>query len=786
MSRSIAILSLIKMLFLAHIIQAQNTAKFSISGYLEDIQTGEKLIGATIYDYKTGQGISSNIYGFYSLTLPSDSVDLLFSYVGYQPIRKAFMLDEDMRIDIRLEPGQVLAEAEIVADVEKIQERTQMSSLELDMNKVRSLPVLMGERDIIKTLQLLPGVQSGTEGASGLYVRGGSPDQNLILLDGVPIYNASHLFGFFSVFNSDAIKNVDLVKGGFPARYGGRVSSVLDIRMKEGNMNEIHGEGSIGIIASRFTLEGPLAKDKASFLISARRTYIDILAQPFIRAAEADGTGGYYFYDLNTKLNYILDDNNRIYLSGYFGRDRAYTRYSNNFDNATEDFKASLSWGNAIVALRWNHIHNAKLFSNTTATFSNYNFSTDIELTVNSETDDDEFLRFIYDSGIRDFGVKSDFDFIPNPNHYTKFGGAYTYHTFTPGINQYELDDAYSSLDTTFGSNKVYAHEFFVYAENDWKINSRLKLNGGLHLAGFLVNNKTYFSLQPRFSGRYLLNDVSSLKASYSRMAQFLHLLSNSSIGLPTDLWLPATDKTKPQFADQVALGYAHDLNSQFEISAEIYYKWMYNLIEYKDGASFQGTGEDWQNKVETGKGDAYGLELLLEKKKGKLSGWIGYTLSWSNRQFANLNNGETFPYRFDRRHDIGLALTYTFNENVDAGFVWVYGTGNAVTLPVGRMPAFTDVPGLADFQSYFGGELDVITNRNAYRMPAYHRADFGVNLHKKKKWGTRTWSLGFYNIYNRQNPFFLYFSNDDQGNKKLFQISLFPILPAVSYNFKF
>ena len=767
-------------------LSAQNAGKFSISGELEDSFTGEKLIGATIYDYKTGLGITSNIYGFYSLTLPSDSVDLLFSYVGYKPLRKSFLLNHDLRIDIKLDPGELLAEAEVVAEIEQIEERTQMSSMELDMNKVRTLPVLLGERDIIKTLQLLPGVQKGSEGASGLYVRGGSPDQNLILLDGVPVYNASHLFGFFSVFNSDAIKNVDLIKGGFPARYGGRVSSVLDIRMKEGNMNEIKGEGSVGIVASRMTLEGPITKNKTSFLISGRRTYIDLLAQPFILAASDEGTGGYYFYDLNTKINHIIDENNRIYLSGYFGRDRAYARYNTTYSTSSEKFKSSLSWGNAIVALRWNHHHNNKLFSNTTATFSNYNFSTDVEFEYREDDEESESTKFIYDSGIRDYGVKIDFDYIPQPNHYIKFGGGYTYHTFTPGINTYEISDPYTDLDTTFGSNRVFANNLHLYVEDDWKVNSRLKINAGLHVAAFLVKDKTYVNPQPRFSSRFMLNDVSSLKASYARMTQYLHLLSNTSIGLPTDLWLPATDQTKPQISDQIALGYARSLGPMFEVSTEVYYKWMQNLIEYKDGASFQGTGEDWQTKIETGSGDAYGLEFLLEKKKGKLSGWIGYTLSWSTRQFDNLNNGEVFPYRFDRRHDIGLALTYVFNEHVDAGFVWVYGTGNAVTLPVGQTLGYTQIPGLNSYNSGFNNSLDIITERNAFRTPSYHRADIGVNLHKEKKWGTRTWSLGFYNVYNRQNPFFLYFSDDSNGDKKLFQISLFPILPAVSYNFKF
>lgn len=779
---------LILLFFSCSLLSLAQTSTFTISGTLTDAETGEELIGATVFDKKNRVGAGSNIYGFYSLTLPADSVELIFSYVGYQPQKMKLLLSKDLRLNVALSPGTLLEEAVISSEQgEQIQEQTQMSAIDLDMTKVEQLPVLLGERDVMKTIQLLPGVQSGTEGASGIYVRGGGPDQNLILLDGVPVYNASHLFGFFSVFNSDAIRNVELIKGGFPARYGGRTSSVLDIRMKEGNMKEFHGEGSIGIIASKLTLQGPIVKDKTSFLISARRTYIDVLAAPFIRSMGEGESGGYYFYDVNAKLNHVFNEDNRLFLSGYFGKDRAYFGFDNsNFGDFQESNDAELAWGNRIVALRYNHIHNSRTFSNLTGTYSNYGFLVSNEYSRTSP-EGTESTKLRYDSGIRDFGIKWDLDFIPSPNQYWKMGGGYTYHKFTPGINVFEFQDIEVSTDTTFGSNIVFAHEFQAYIENDWKINEKLKINGGIHLGAFAVNDKFYTSLQPRLSGRYLINEKTSIKASYARMTQFIHLLTNVSIGLPTDLWLPATDIVRPQDSDQIALGMATSLKKNFQFSAEIYYKWMTNLIDYKDGATFRGSGENWEELVEVGKGNAYGLELLLEKKSGVVTGWVGYTLSWTNREFENLNFGEPFPYRYDRRHDIGLALSYHINDNIDMGFVWVYGTGNAVTLGTTSFNTLNTNPSVyGNNENFFSPPADYFKERNDYRMPAYHRLDVGINLHKETRFGERTWSFGLYNMYNRQNPFFLFFGTNEQNQPGLFQVSLFPMLPSFTYSFKF
>lgn len=783
---------LLVFLFLFGAQGSTQSSQVTISGHITDANTGEALIGATVYDFKSSKGTVANNYGFYSITLPADSMAIRYSYVGYETQVKRFLGASNITINISLSGINELEGVVIVgSQTEQEFERSQMSTIDVSMEKVKALPVLLGERDILKTIQLLPGVQSGTEGSAGIYVRGGGPDQNLILLDGVPIYNANHLFGFFSVFNSDAINSVKLVKGGFPAEYGGRLSSVIDMRMKEGNSKKIHGEGGIGLIASRLTLEGPIVKDKTSFMVSGRRTYIDVLSRPFIRASQDGVDGGYYFYDFNAKVNHKFSDRSRLFLSGYFGKDRFFAKDNYRNQGATdiyEDrYEAELDWGNAIAAMRWNYIFNPKLFSNTTLTYSRYNFrvanETEYRRTESGVVTESNFSSIEYLSGIQDFGAKIDFNYLPSPDHYIKFGGSYIYHTFNPGVNQFSDRNLQAREDTTYGSDKVYAHEYYAYIEDDWTISDLLKINAGIHTSGFSVNGKNYFSFQPRFSGRYLLDERTSLKASYAHMAQFLHLLTNAGIGLPTDLWVPATENIKPQLSHQVAAGISRRIGEKYDVTFETYYKTMDNLIEYREGTSFVGNATDWQNKVETGRGWSYGGEFLIEKKVGKTSGWVGYTLSWTNRQFDNLNFGRTFPYKFDRRHDISVALTHTFNERVDVGLVWVYGTGNALTLPTERYRA---LPGFGS--GFYGGSTEIghIESRNNYRMPAYHRLDLGVNLHKETRWGERTWSFGLYNAYSRQNPFFLYFSYDSRGNQRLTQLSLFPIIPSVMYNFKF
>ena len=763
--------------------------KITISGTVKEEGTGENLIGANIYDKVSQKGTVANQFGFYSYTTTGDSLDLYFSFVGFQAKHIQFQAKTDTVINVTLVPDGNLEEVVVSAsDMDQIQEITRMSSVNVPIEQIKELPALMGEVDVFKVLQLLPGVQSGTEGGSGLYVRGGGPDQNLILLDGVPVYNASHLFGFFSVFNADAINNVELIKGGFPSRYGGRLSSVIDISMKEGNMQEFKGEGSIGLIASKVTFEGPIKKDKTSFILSARRTYLDILAQPIIKAStEGDENIGYYFYDLNGKVNHIINDKNRLYLSVYSGDDKAYSKYKNFYVNDNErtdyDEEFGLKWGNFISALRWNNVINSRLFSNYTFTYSRYNFDlfSNYEETITGlGTTETNVYSDRYFSGIRDWAGRADFEFIPNPDHYFRFGTNVIFHKFSPGV--YASKSSSGDNDLQLGADELNSTEYSVYAEDDFNISSRLKANLGLHYSGFNTDNQHYNSLQPRISARYLVDESTSIKASYVTMAQFIHLLTNAGLGLPTDLWVPATANIGPQKAMQVALGGVKNFNS-FEFSAEAYYKTMDGLIEYKDGATYLNLDEDWQDKVAVGEGVSYGLELLLQKKVGKISGWIGYTLSKTERRFDEINFGEWFPYKYDRRHDVSFALTHEWTENKDFSAVWVYGTGNAVSLPTQRYEG-------AEVNTRFGGswrpDVEYYESRNNFRNRAYHRLDLSFSWWKTKKWGERKWTLGIYNVYNRMNPFFMDIGYDQQSNKKVKQYSLFPIIPSFSYGFKF
>jgi hypothetical protein len=769
--------------------------KHTISGYVSDATTGEKLINASVYDDISKKGTITNEYGFYSLTLNEGSIELISSFVGFQSIKRIVNLNGNLTINFAMKSSLELSEVTIRAErKDNIVKDSKMSVLEVPIVAITSLPVLFGEVDIMKTIQLLPGIKSGGEGTSGLYVRGGGPDQNLILLDGVPVYNADHLFGFFSVFNADAIKGISIYKGGFPARYGGRISSVLDIRMKEGNNQEFAGKISIGLIASKFTLEGPIIKDKTSFIVSGRRTYIDILAQPLIRMAANSGgmkfNAGYYFYDLNAKINHKFSEKSHLYLSSYMGNDKAYFRTKYNYYLSETDYEEKinmdLGWGNITSALRWNYQYNNKLFSNFTATYSQYLFDVNQNYEVKenyqnvSQTISNK-IRFF--SGINDVSGKIDYDYYPSPNHAVKFGAANIYHTFNPGINHWKYS---VFIDTTFGSSRIYANEWYAYAEDDINIGARIKTNIGLHYSGFFVKGKYYHSLQPRISSRFLCNEKWSIKASYSEMTQYIHLLTTAKIGLPTDLWLPVTDIIPPQKSTQYAVSSVHQVKD-FELSIEAYYKKMNNLLEYKEGLGVFMQTLDWQYKVEIGQGWAYGAEFLIRKDVGKTQGWIGYTLSWTNRQFENLNFGEVFPYRYDRRHDIGIALKHKYNEKIDFGLVWVYGTGNAVTLATERYQGFSHPNSYNDDYYYYNSqEIEHYPSRNGFRVPSYHRLDISINFSKEKKYGTRIISLGIYNVYNRKNPFFLTFEYDYRGNKVLTQYSLFPLIPSISYSIQF
>lgn len=760
--------------------------RHTISGYVEDAKTGERLPGVSVLKTESRQGTTTNTYGFYSLTLPEGQHTISFQSMGYATVSLSLTLKKDTVINIPLEDEvTVLGEVQVSATRSQA-EKVEMSSVELTAKQIKQVPAFLGEVDVLRVLQLLPGVQSGNEGTTGIYVRGGSPDQNLILLDGVPVYNASHLFGFFSVFNADAIKSVNLVKGGFPARYGGRLSSVIDISMKEGNMREFHGEGSLGLIASRLTLEGPIVKDKTSFMVSGRRTYIDVLAAPFMPEEER---GGYYFYDLNAKINHKFSDKDRLYLSFYGGRDKFFAEQDDEFFDGSSGSRLrirnrfDLGWGNATAALRWNHLFSPKLFMNLTATYSRYQFDVQY-LQEEMRNNQREFIGFRYLSNIEDYALKADFDYLPAPDHHIRFGSHTIFHTFRPGVLQSDNQTAQINFDTIINlSNIVNAVENFFYVEDEWAINYRWRVNAGLHYSQYFVNDAFYHSLQPRISGRFLISDRLSAKASYATMQQYIHLLSNTGIGLPTDLWVSSTDRVPPQWSQQFAAGLAWSPSSEaFDLSVEGYYKDMTGLIEYKQGASFSSIS-DWQNNVEIGgRGWSYGAEVLLQRQKGNTTGWIGYTLSWTFRQFDAFNNGNPYPFRFDRRHDLSVVLNQKLGKKFDVGAVFVYGTGIATNIPIA-----TYYGGASSFWGLGGSNVEYFGDRNSFRYPAYMRLDFSANYTYKTSWGESTWNLSVFNALNRLNPFFLYIDQPrfDQ-DKVVKQVSLFPIIPTLSYLFKF
>ena len=777
-------------LFCSLLTTALFAQKYTISGYISDQDNGEKLIAANILDQKSLAGTVTNTYGFFSLTLPKDSVVLSFSYIGFESKEIKLYLDKDIDLEIDLSSSVSLAVVEVVGEkLDKIEESSQMSRIEIPVEQIKKVPALLGEVDVLKTLQLLPGVQSGGEGQSGLYVRGGSPDQNLILLDGVPVYNVSHLLGFFSVFNADAIKNVTLTKGGVPARFGGRLSSVLEINMKEGNTESFHGEGSIGFISSKLTLEGPIRKDQSSFIVSARRTYVDIFARP-IAKKQAEKNGNeliptLYFYDLNAKLNHKINNKHRLYLSAYSGKDVFGIKSRDNFtDGNYTVLNGGTDWGNLTSAFRWNYMITNRLFANTTLTHSRYKFDFDTAFEDVFNSTSDKFSAR-YFSGIYDWAGKVDFDFIPNPNHYIKFGGSATNHSYEPGAFQFKFEIANEiPIDTTLGSQDAKSWEYSAYVEDDLQFGA-FKANIGLHAAAFDVADKTYFSLQPRIGLRYLMSNDIALKASYTKMAQYINLLTNESLSLPTDLWVPSTARIRPQDSWQVAAGVATTIWQQYEFSIEGYYKKMQNVLSYKEGADFIGPDTDWQDKVTQGDGEAYGMELFLQKKKGKTTGWLGYTLSWNWRQFDEINSGKRYPFKYDRRHDLSLVVSHQFNNRISLTGAWIYGTGNSITLPLYRYTS----PVQSAYDGLYYNDIENIGDKNAFRMDAYHRLDFNVELQSKKNadrnWES-AWNFGVYNAYNRNNPYFITTGRNNEGQRTFRQISIFPIIPSVSYKFKF
>jgi hypothetical protein len=768
--------------------------RFTLSGFIREQRTGESMPGAAVYVREARTGTTSNAYGFYSITLPPGNYTVVYTYIGFEPSEEKLVLDKDTRMNIALRT-KAIETKEVVISAEREDKNiqsVQMGRETIDVEKIKSLPAFMGEVDILKAVQLLPGVSSAGEGNSGFYVRGGGPDQNLILLDEANVYNAAHLFGFFSVFNADAVQNVTLTKGGMPANYGGRLASVLDIQLKEGNYRDYSAEGGLGVVSSRFTVQGPIKEDTGSFILSGRRTFIDLFFKPPFTSKSSDLYGNsYYFYDLNAKVNYRFTDRDRVYLSGYFGRDVF------GFQASGSDFSIRVPWGNATATARWNHLFSDRLFSNTSLIFTNYDFQFE---------GGQESIRFKLFSGITDYNMKSDFTWIPNLRHNIKFGGQYIYHVFVPS------NVSAQSGDVQFDLGKVirnYAHDAAIYINDEFEISDRWKAGMGLRgtlfqqvgpfdrylkdpLSGQVSdttrygsgeNVKTYRNVEPRLALRYTIDSRSSLKASYTQNYQYIHLASLSSISLPTDVWVPSTDLVRPQYGIQYAAGYFRNFKENtFVSSVELYYKTLENQIEYAEGFLPENTVNDnVDNNFVFGSGRSYGAEFFFKKSKGRFSGWIGYTLSWTERTFPDLNNGKTFYAKFDRRHDVSIVASYDISSRWNIGATWVYATGNLNTFPE-RLYVLSNGHVLEDY----GGQ------RNNYRLPAYHRLDVSATLKSKpgKKFDS-SWNFSIFNVYNRYNPYIIYFDtavDQDDGTVTVAakQISLFPIIPSVTWNFKF
>ncbi|WP_411273554.1 TonB-dependent receptor [Daejeonella sp.] len=768
---------LIFLLIFTHPEHSNAQDNFTINGIVTDSLSGESLIGVTVkFSSTTEIGTSTNAYGFYSYKLVSGQYTMTVSYIGYSTVVNTIRIDSDTRLDITLVPENRLGE--IVVTAEKRNDNVvsaQMGVAKVNLSEIRNVPVIFGERDVLKTLQLLPGIKSAGEGNSGFYVRGGSADQNLILLDEAPVYNASHLLGFFSTFNSDAIKDVSVFKGGMPAQYGGRLSSVLDIRMNDGNKKEFTAEGGIGLISSRLKLEGPIVRDKSSFMISGRRTYADA----FLALAKDTSIrkNTLYFYDLNAKANYQLNEKNTVYLSGYFGRDELGLNQTFGFD-----------WGNATATLRWNHLYSNRLFSNTSLIYSNYDYVIENFIEENN---------FQVNSSIIDLNLKQDFQLALNNSHNLRFGLDLVNHRIAPG--SITSDSRSSVNEETIEQRK--GNEVSAYVSDEWEVNDKFNIVYGLRVSSFYLRGpglfnlydtegqisstkdygkgelvKTYFRLEPRLSASYLLTETSSFKVSYTRNSQNLHLMSNSTASSPTDLYIMSSNNVKPEIADQIAGGFFRNFNEdKYEFSAEVYYKTMLNQIEYRSGTDLRGN-RNVEADLLYGKGRAYGIELFVKKRFGKLNGWLGYTISKTERRFDDIDMGSWFNAKQDRTHDFSFVGIYKAAPRWTFSSTFIYNTGNAVTFPAGKYQI--------NNQTYF-----YYPARNADRMPDYHRLDLGATLEGKPgKRFISSWSMGVYNVYSRKNAFAINFQDDpdDKTKTQAVKTSLFGIIPSITWNFKF
>lgn len=746
--------------------------QYTISGHVRDVSSGEELLGASIYIARIKAGTSSNDYGFYSLTVPAGAYSIRYSMVGFSARVDTITLTENVTWNVELSPELRLVDS-IVVTAKGLDEnvaQVEMGSFELKPLEVRDIPVIFGEQDITKTIQLMPGVKSANEGGSGFSVRGGGTDQNLILLDEATVYNASHLLGFFSVFNSDAIKNVTLIKGTASSEYGGRLSSVLDMRMKEGNCKRFTGSAGIGLVFSRVTLQAPIVKDKGSFIVSARRTYFDVFMK--MSGDEEIENSKFYFYDLNVKANYRLDDNDRVFVSGYFGRDVF------GFD---DDFE--VGWGNKTFTLRWNHIFSDRVFLNSSFILSKYDYMIGISFGMTDEWDEIQ-------SSIGDVSLKEDFQYFVNPKHALKFGFNISYYDFFPG----KMSVTKSSVINERTMQERHALENAVYLNHEYDATERLHLSYGVRYAGIGAYGpgvayeftsdgipvdstnygvrkliKYYGGLEPRLTLNYIINESSSAKLAYARNKQYMHLLSITTSSTPFDLWHPSTANVKPGISDQIALGYFRNFSdNKYEASLELYYKALQNQVEYRNGAVIF-LNEYVESELIFGKGRSYGAELLIKKNRGRLTGWLGYTLSRTTRQFDAIDNGTTFPYRQDRTHELSIVGLYDIWDKWTFSSTWVYNSGNAVTFPSGKYEVD-------------GHTVNMYSERNGYRMPAYHRLDLALTRRGKKS----SWTFSLYNAYGRKNAFAINFRKNeaDPTRTEAVRLALFSFFPSITYNY--
>lgn len=782
---------------------AAQSNQITFSGTVRDARTGEKLLGAAVYVAGGQAGTTTNAAGFYSLTLPAqDSIRLMSSYLGYQRLARTFAGRQTATASFALVADGQLAEVQVRGTRDApLERRVEMSTLQIPVAQLRQLPSLLGEPDVLRAFQLMPGVQAGREGSGALYVRGGSPDQNLVLLDDVPLYYVSHIGGFLSVFDANAVSDVRLLKGGFPARYGGRLSSVLDVRLKEGNKQQLSGSAGIGVLATHIELEGPLKNGKTTFLVSARRGNLDL----FTRAASSlsssgNSVVGYSFYDASVKISHQLTSRDQLFAALYLGGDRLFITQKPQIiaspqGNFRSEGASDLRYGNALASLRWNRQLSAKLFGSAIASATRFQYengqtyrSEDTSPAGRSENSEARFT-----SGVQDVQVKADFDYYPSPAHHLRFGGVALHHRFTPGVNFFTTRTSTAAADTTFGSQSVAAREVAFYGEDEIRVNAWLSGNIGLRAVAYSVDGHTFGAVQPRILATYRVGEHTAVKASFSTMQQYLHLLSNNGAGLPTDLWVPATGRVAPEHAQQAAVGVAHTIPAWgVEVSVEAFHKSLQNLIEFREGATFYNSSQDWQDKVVTGgQGRVQGLEVLVQKKAGRLTGWVGYTLARNERQFAQLNQQQWYPYKFDRRHDASVVLIYTLRPGLTLSATWVYGTGNALTLAQGNYNIVEQsygqgLPSNLASDRYFYREAELYGDKNSFRLRAYHRLDVGATFTKPLKRGERVWRVGAYNAYSRHNPYYVYYALDENKQKQLYQLSLFPILPAVSYERSF